>query len=126
MRQGGFKTIPVAASTSIPGGAMVATDAAGHAVNAADTADLLVWGKASETVDNSTGAAGDKSISIELSIGQKDFLYANDSGSVVQADIGLSCLVKDNQSVTMSSTNSIVAGTVMSVSTAGVYVRFAF
>lgn len=128
LRQGGFLTFPIAASTTINGGSMVATNSAGNAVPASADASLTVWGKASETKANTAAgnAAGDLSISIELSIGTKDFLYANDASSVGADDIGKTCYVKDDQTVTMVSTDTCEAGTVMGVTTAGVYVRFAF
>lgn len=50
--------LPVAAATAIYTGALVATNASGEAVPAADTAGLTVVGPARRGYDNSGGSAG--------------------------------------------------------------------
>lgn len=61
----GLFHIPVAAATTIYQGALVGYDANGNAVPMNDTvAGLVFAGVASQTVDNSTGAAGDASVPV--------------------------------------------------------------
>ncbi len=56
--------LPVAASTTIAIGGMVALDASGNAVPAASTVTGHVKGLATSGVDNSAGAAGDNSVEL--------------------------------------------------------------
>lgn len=124
VRQGGKQTFPIAANTKINGGSMVATNAAGFAVPASADATLTIWGKADRTVDNLGGAAGAKNVVAELSAGEKDFLYDNGATVIDAADVGKNCYVDDDQTVSMDNVAKPVAGTVMGVTTAGVFVRF--
>jgi hypothetical protein len=114
--------LAVAASTKIEAGHMVAVNAAGYAVHASDTAGLKVMGRAQETVDNTSGANGDKTV---LILRKKMFKFANDStNAVAQAHVGGNVYVKD--SVTVDSdggTNDIVAGKCFGVETDGVWVE---
>ena len=90
---------PVAASTSIVVGQLVAVTAAGYAVPAADTANHLVAGIANKAADNSTGANG--AITVEVATGSfflttasaaiadiGDLLYITDATTVNNADPG--------------------------------------
>ncbi len=56
--------LPIAASTIIPIGGMVAIDASGNALPAASTVTGHVKGIATSGVDNSAGAAGDNSVEL--------------------------------------------------------------
>jgi len=98
-------SLPVAATTKIYAGAMVAKNAAGYAVNAADTAALVVVGVADEHCDNLTGAAGDK----RIRLGSGVFGFAN-GGAVTQAHVETVVMVVDNQTVNPTGTNSVAAG----------------
>lgn len=96
--------IPLAASTTIPAGAIVCTNASGLAVNGADTAGLICQGRAehrASTVDGDT----------EVVVGRGGFWYAND-GTIVQADVGTVATILDNQTVSKAATtaNDIPAG----------------
>lgn len=104
------------AATTIPAGAIVATDATGYAVNAADTAGLIVQGRAEHAADY---AAGDREIIVSRGV----FCYENNAGAVLQADVGKLANVVDNQTVTDAATvNSIGAGYIEEVTTEGVWV----
>jgi hypothetical protein len=111
----GFVTVPVAASTKIFGGTMVALDASGNAVPASDTTGLVTLGKCvvygGTVVDNSAGAAGALKVTVKLSLGRIAYLYNNDTGSpVVAADRYLNVNVLDDNTVAHTTSNSIVAG----------------
>lgn len=115
----GYLTIPMAAGAKIFGGAMVAINASGLAVKASDSAGLVVVGKAviegGTVVDNTNGAASALSIQVQLSIGQKAFVYDNsDSIPVLQADLLTDIYVVDDHTVgTSGGSNNIVAGKFM-------------
>lgn len=59
---------PVAASTIIPDGALVALDASGNAKAAASTVTGHAIGRAEVGVDNSAGAAGDKMVLVKRGV----------------------------------------------------------
>lgn len=100
----------------IPAGAIVATDATGRAVNGADTAGLIVQGRAEHSASY---ADGDR----EIVVGKGIFLYAND-GTITIADVGGVCTVLDNQTVSKAATttNDIAAGHIEEVTSEGVWV----
>lgn len=104
------------AATDIPAGAMVATNAAGNAVNASDTAGLKVQGRAEH---RATYTNGDREITVARGV----FVYAND-GTIVQADVGSLATVLDNQTLSKAATtlNDIPAGYIDQVVPEGVVV----
>ena len=106
---GGIGSAPVAASTIIYKGSIVAISAAGYAIPATDTAGLLVVGIAHETVDNSAGAAGAKVI--RYVYGRRFNLTA--SGTINQSSVGDMLMVADDSTVTdaTTATNDIAVGT---------------
>ena len=114
--------IPAKAAEVIFAGALVARDANGEAVNAADTADLKVLGRCEETVDNTNDGK-------YVKIKRGPFWFDND-GNITNAHLGLNATVLDNQTVSLASvtTNDVVAGKILAVDPAlGVLVdtRFA-
>lgn len=77
-------SIPVKAATKIYAGALVVIDA-GYAAPAKTGTGLIAAGRAEETVDNSSGAAGDKRILV-----RRGAFAANNSASadaITQADM---------------------------------------
>lgn len=114
---------PLAANTVIFGGTIVAIDAAGNAKPAADVAALKVCGVAQESVDNTGGAAGDKSIVIKRGA----FKFANSAADALDADDKFkTCFIEDDNTVREAGgTNSIKAGLVLLVEPDGVWVDFA-
>ena len=113
----------VAASTEIEAGHMVAVNASGYAVPAADTAGLVVMGVAQENVDNSAGANGDLTVVIR----RKNAFKLGNSGTaaLAQANVGGSAYVEDSETLTTAAgaTNDIAAGTILSVASDGVWVE---
>lgn len=110
----GFGAVPVAASIKIWEGALVFLLATGYASDT-PTATALCLGVAPETVDNSTGSAGD------LNISPKRGTYAmvNSAGgdALAAADIGKRVYAVDDQTVAKTSNigTRCVAGTLVSV-----------
>ncbi|MDP1675662.1 MAG: hypothetical protein Q8L88_02260 [Bacteroidota bacterium] len=103
-----YRTYGVLASTKIYAGSMVAITAAGYAVPAADTAGLILVGRAEEQVDNSAGASGALSITVK----RGTFSWAATGMSI--ANVGDPVFVLDDQTVdvTGGSTNKVFAGVI--------------
>ena len=110
---------PVAAASRIFSGSMVALNATGYAIKAAPTA-TRVRGVALAEADNTSGAAGDQGVDIE----RGPFLFANSgTNAVTRAHIGTNVYVVDDNTVTSSSTDTIVAGKCLDVTPEGVVVE---
>lgn len=122
LKDGELVPLKVAASTTIEAGKMVAVNSAGYAVEASDAAGIIVMGIADETVDNSAGANGAKTVKVRR---KKSFKLDNSgTAAVTQASVGSNVYVEDDETVAIASgpTNDIVAGVCMGVDTDGVWV----
>lgn len=115
-----YKVLPLGASKlAYRGGRACIDTSTGYVVPAvAGSATLIPIGYFDETVDNSSGSAGDLSVNVrlekEISVGW----WNNDTGTaVVATDLGKTCYLKDDQTVTMSSTGNSAAGRVWAVDT---------
>lgn len=116
-REGYEFAVPVAGSTVIYAGSIVAVNSSGYAVPASDTAGLKVLGMAIEQVDNSDGADGAKQVVIRRC---RAFLLKGSSLS--QANVGGTVYAVDDETVAASgTTNSIAVGKLLEIvsSTAG-------
>jgi hypothetical protein len=98
------------AAVKIWKGALVALNTSGFATNAADTASFRIIGVATETVDNSAGAAGDKSIIVEWNHWE---LFTS-SGVAATAE-GAEATVVDNDTVGVAAdtTNDVLVGEIV-------------
>lgn len=114
------RVYPVAAATTIYAGSLVAVDAAGNAVPAANTAGLRVVGVADGQVNNAAGAAGAKSVYVT----EGNFFFANEGATlaIVAADKANPVFVVDDQTVGDRGTAGIVAGLLTHVETGGVWI----
>ncbi len=121
-RSGEIINLPVAAATLLPGGGLNAINAAGAVVPAADAAGLKVIGVSDENVDNSSGAAGDKTVNSRRG---RVFKFKNDgTNAVAAAHLFTNVYVKDNETVDSDGgTNSIVAGKCIGIDSDGVWVE---
>lgn len=101
----------LAAATIIYVGTLVARNAAGNVVPASDATAITVVGVALSTVDNSSGAAGDKSIPLGTGV----FRFVNLAGAVGLAQSHRLCYVGDDSSVTTAAaaTYDVIAGLVV-------------
>lgn len=112
-REGQIFSVGVAAATKIFAGSMVAINAAGFAVPAANTAGLKVIGRAEAFVDNTAGANG------ALSVDIRDGIFKFVGAGLSDADIGKPAFVTDDQTIqTAASTNNICAGIIVDVDSA--------
>jgi hypothetical protein len=97
-------SFPVAAATTIYGGAMVATDAAGNAVPASSSAALKIWGRCEKQVVNTVaagfGAAGD----LRVDVRQGVFFQKNGAGVdlIGAGDAGKLCYASDDNIVNLT------------------------
>ena len=105
-KDGVLLAVPVAATTKIYKGAMVAIDAAGNLVPASDTAALRSGLVAYEKVDNSAGAAG----AVKCRCYRKGVFLFN-ATAITLAMVGDMMYVVDDQTFDDSKgTNGIMAG----------------
>lgn len=112
---------PVAAGAKIHHGALVVMDA-GFAKPGYAAAGLVTLGIAEETVDNTGGAAGAKRVVVKRGC----FHFANHGAdAVTEADIGKDAYVVDDQTVAKTSATNTrsIAGKVVDVDAAGVWIR---
>lgn len=111
--------LPVEASTTIYAGALVCVNAAGYAVPGSTSTTLKAVGRAEETVDNSAGAQGAKTV--ELTIGK--FKYANSSAGdlIAVAERYDDCYIVDDQTVAKTDGTSTrsVAGKIADIDADG-------
>jgi hypothetical protein len=119
-RLGVVTAYPLAAATKIYAGTLVALDASGDALPAADTAGLRVVGLAQQTIDNSAGLAGALKIAVKKGV----FQLNNSAGDAVDAnDKGKLCYVEDDNTVSETGgVNKVKAGRVLEVGSDGVWV----
>ena len=113
----------VAATAKIFAGAIVALNAAGDAVPASAIAAQRTRGVAQETVDNTSGAAGAKSVPTRR--GTYRFKNSAAADLIARADIGNSCYVVDDETVAKTSNASArpIAGVIRDVDSGGVWVE---
>lgn len=117
-------TPALAAGAKIHHGALVVMDA-GFAKPAYTAAGLVTLGIAEDSVDNTGGVAGAKRIVVKRGC----FQFANLAGdAITEADIGKDAYVVDDQTVAKTSATNTrsVAGKVVDVDAAGVWIRVGF
>lgn len=113
-------TFPVAASTTIWAGAIVALNTSGYAIPATDTVGLTVVGIATKKADNSDGSNGE--VDVVCDSGQLERELA--ATGLTQAQLGQPVFVSDDQTVTDGSLdggadNNVFVGTLANIPSAG-------
>lgn len=113
---------PVAAGATIYAGAGVVLNA-GNAEPASTATGRVTIGRAEETVDNSGGAAGDKTVKVKRGC----FRYANSAGAdeIALDDVESDCYWVDDQTVALTNGGATrsVAGKIFDVDSDGVWVE---
>ena len=116
---------PVLAATRIFAGTMVARDNAGWCKPAGAVATQKTIGVAEEQADNAGGANGDIRVKIRRKV---TACFANSAAAdlIGSADVGNDCYVVDDQTVAKTDNSSAgpVAGRIVAVDAAGVWVEF--
>ncbi len=122
MMDGELLNVPVAASTKIFAGSLVAANATGFATPGAVATTLTYLGRAEEQVDNTTGANGDKTVNIRRG---KAFKFKNHADAVTQAELGKVCYIVDDETVakTNGTNTRSAAGIVVGIDSDGVWVE---
>ena len=119
-KDGELIAVPIAANTKIYAGGIVAANATGYATKGATATTLTYLGRAEETVDNTGGADGAKKILVRR--GQA-FKWKNSAGdAITQAELGKTCYIEDDQTVSHTLTGKSAAGTVIQLDSDGVWV----
>lgn len=114
--------VPMAA-VKIFAGSLVAANATGYATPGATATTLTYLGRAAETVDNTGGVAGAKTIRVDR---KEAYKFANLGADLVtQADLGKTCYIVDDQTVAKTSGGATrsLAGKVVGVDADGVWVE---
>lgn len=111
-------SVPVGVDVVYRGG-MVGRNSSGYAVAASSDVSQRVIGVAMETVDNSAGSAGDKSVRVERGC----FWFGNSASgdAITIADVGEPCFVVDDQTVARTAGDAgtrQIAGRVVAVDSA--------
>jgi hypothetical protein len=114
----------VAANVRIYGGAIIVLEA-GYAKPGYEATGLKIVGVAKKGANNLGGAAGAKKVVVQLPIsefgGQRLFKFKN-GDTIVQADVGKTCFILDDQTVVKGGTGRSAAGRITRVETDGVWV----
>lgn len=121
-RSGEFTVYNVAANAKIFAGSIVVLDA-GNAKAGVTGLNLFAAGRAEETVDNTGGAAGAKTVKVKRGV----FRFDNAAADLVTAaKIGSPCYIVDDQTVaaTNGGNTRSAAGIVRDVDDAGAWVEF--
>ena len=114
--------VPMAA-VKIFAGSLVAANATGYATPGATATTLTYLGRAAETVDNTGGVAGAKTIRVDR---KEAYKFANLGADLVtQADLGKTCYIVDDQTVAKTSGGATrsLAGKVVGIDADGVWVE---
>lgn len=115
---------PVAATTKIYAGAIVALNATGYATKGATATTLKAAGVAQALADNSAGIDG----AINVKVRRGLFRFANSASAdlIARTEIGSDCYIVDDQTVAKTNGTSTrsIAGKVRDVDSSGVWVEF--
>lgn len=114
--------LPVAAGAIIQDGSLVVLDASGNAKAAVKAEGITAAGRAEEFVDNTGGAAGDKTIKVRRGV----FVWDNTTvaaNKLKPEHVLKDCYILDDCTVTALATGSSKAGKVIAVTDDGVAVE---
>lgn len=121
-RTGDRYSYPVAASVTCYAGAIAVLDASGNVKPAVTATGLIPVGVFVASVTNGATAGA---VNAEVEPGIYRFANSTSTDAIAAAEIGDDCYLVDDQTVAKTSGSSTrsVAGKVMNVDTAGVWVR---
>ena len=120
-REGNLVTYPMAAAAKIYGGGMVSIDG-GYTKAMVKEADKLFAGRAEESVDNSSGVAGAKTVQVRRGVA---FRWANSNvaaDTIAQANVGAKAYALDDQTVSKVAAGATEVGEILEVDSEGVWV----
>ncbi|MEP4769617.1 MAG: hypothetical protein ABJY83_17060 [Roseibium sp.] len=99
-RSGGRREFPVAASSIVYAGALVALNTGGFAVPMSTSTTLLAVGRCEGRMDNSSGADGD--LNVRVGVGIYRFANSAAADEITTSDIGKTCYGVDDQTVALT------------------------
>lgn len=111
-------SFPVAASTKIYQGSLVAINASGLAVPASTSTTLKCVGRAEFLADNSAGLAS----AINVQVKRGCFKFTNGE-SITLANVGANAYLTDDQTVGITATGKSIAGVIRDVEADGVWIE---
>lgn len=115
--------LPVDAGVNCFQGAMIGM-LAGVAAPMVTATGIVAVGRCRVQADNSTGADGDLNVAVDTGVFGP---YVNDGASIAASDIGSLCYAVDDQTVNLADGGTrSVAGSIVEVTSAGVFVAFTF
>ena len=115
--------VPVAANAKIFAGAIAVANATGYGAPGSTATTLTYLGRWDESFDNTGGADGAAVVTVARG---EAFLFANSGADpVVQADLGKTCYIVDDQTVAHSNgaNTRSAAGKVVGIEPNGVWVE---
>ncbi len=122
MRDAEVISVPVHAGAVIHAGALTVAEATGHAAPGSVATTHTYLGRAEESVDNTAGADGAKSVLVRRG---KAFKWKNSGAdAVTQASLGKVCYIVDDETVaaTNGGATRSAAGIVVALDSDGVWV----
>ena len=124
-RAGLVRSFPIAASTKLLAGTMVALNSSGLLVNPSAATTLKSVGVVQATYDNSAGLAGAMRAEVYSGV-WGPFDNSASADAIALADVGADCWLVDNQTVakTDGTASRSVAGRISDVTAEGVWVSF--
>lgn len=123
MRDGELISVPVAAAAKCYAGGMAVANASGYAAPGSTATGLTYLGRFEETVDNTGGSNGAKSVLVRR---KQAFKWKNSlTDAVTQAELGQTCYIVDDETVakTDGAGTRSAAGKVLGVEADGVWVE---
>jgi hypothetical protein len=118
-REGVLLVLPVAASMTCYAGGIAVLDGGYARPGRVSTTDVAI-GRFDQTVDNSAGLAGDKTVTVSRG---KAYQWKNSGTDALdQSHVGGPCYVEDDETVCATATGKIQAGRVLDIDTSGVWV----
>lgn len=122
-KAGDLISVPVAANAVIFAGGLTVANATGFAAPGSVATTLTYLGRAEESVDNTGGANGDKTVTVR----RREAFYWKNHGAdlVTQASLGKACYIVDDETVaaTNGTNTRSAAGIVVGVDSGGVWVQ---
>lgn len=102
--------LKMASGETVYEGAKVCMNSSGYAINAVKATGNVFMGVAAETVDNSAGGDGDKTVKVF-----RKYAHEFASAGLTQADLGKKVYLSDNETVGLSVSYDIYVGNIMEV-----------
>lgn len=115
------KPLKVKANAKIFAGALVAVDATGFALPAADAAGMVVQGRATTSVDNTGGANGAKTVVVDVGVFSYNVSAALLASGAASQGANVEVVDDNTLGTTADGVNNIVAGKLAYIDADGLF-----